>query len=150
MRWLECRVPPPAVGLLCALLMYGLRGWLPAAMPFPAALAWLLLLLGLLLDGSAVLSFIRRRTTVNPLTPQRSSTLVVSGFYRISRNPMYLGMLCLLLAWALWLGNWSALLGPLLFVLWISRFQILPEERALAARFGEAYRAYCQQVRRWL
>ncbi|MFC3624896.1 methyltransferase family protein [Vogesella amnigena] len=151
MRWLECRVPPPLVGLLCALLMYGLHGWLPqAVMPLPAALAWPLVALGLLLDGSAVLSFLRLRTTVNPLRPQNSSALVVSGFYRISRNPMYLGMLCLLLAWALWLGNWLSVLGPLLFVLWISRFQIAPEERALAAHFGDGYRAYCQRVRRWL
>lgn len=151
MRWLECRVPPPVVGLLCALLMYGLHGWLPAAaMPLPAALAWPLAVLGLLLDGSAVLAFFRQHTTVNPLRPQNSTALVVSGFYRLSRNPMYLGILCLLLAWALWLGNWATLAGPLLFWLWISRWQIVPEEQALAQRFGEDYRGYCRRVRRWL
>ena len=109
-----------------------------------------LLLLAVLLEGSAVSAFVRRRTTVSPLQPQRSSQLVVSGFYRYSRNPMYLGMLCLLLAWGVWLGQGVVLAGPLLWALWIDRLQIVPEERALEARFGEAYRAYCRRVRRWL
>lgn len=151
MRWLECRIPPPLVGLTCAALMAALTwwraGWPPAAtVQWPL---WLLLALAVLLDGSAVLAFVRRHTTVNPLTPQRSSVLVVSGFYRVSRNPMYLGMLCLLLAWTWWLQQWPALLGPLLFVLWLNRFQIAPEERALLALFGEDYAAYCRRVRRW-
>lgn len=151
MRWLECRIPPPLVGLTCAVLMAALAwwrgGWPPAsAVQWPL---WLLLALAVLLEGSAVLAFLRRRTTVNPLTPQRSRVLVVSGFYRVSRNPMYLGMLCLLLAWAWWLQQWPALLGPLLFVLWLNRFQIAPEERALLALFGEDYAAYCRRVRRW-
>ncbi len=151
MRWLECRIPPPLVGLMCAALMWALTWW-RGGWPPPAAASWplwLLLALAVLLDGSAVLAFVRRHTTVNPLTPQNSSTLVVSGFYRVSRNPMYLGMLCLLLAWAWWLQQWPALLGPLLFVLWLNRFQIAPEERALLALFGEDYAAYCRRVRRW-
>ncbi len=151
MRWLECRIPPPLVGLTCAALMTALAWW-RGGWPPAAAVTWpLWLLAGLagLLEGSAVLAFVRRRTTVNPLTPQRSRVLVVSGFYRVSRNPMYLGMLCLLLAWAWWLQQWPALLGPLLFVLWLNRFQIAPEERALLALFGEGYAAYCRRVRRW-
>ncbi|WP_174874678.1 methyltransferase family protein [Vogesella oryzae] len=151
MKLLECKLPPPLLGLLCAGLMYWLAQQLPVAtLPVAGWLCWPLAVCGLLLDGSAVLAFFRQRTTINPLRPQNSSALVVSGFYRLSRNPMYLGMLCLLLAWALWLGQLAALAGPLLFVLWIGRFQIRPEERALAARFGDEYRDYCQRVRRWL
>lgn len=151
MRWLECRIPPPLVGLLCA----GWMAWLAQRWPhlpfsLPHGLVWGLVAVALLLEGSAVLAFIRQRTTVNPLAPTRSRVLVVSGFYRVSRNPMYLGMLCLLLAWALWLGQGVALLGPLLFAGWITRFQILPEERALRSVFGEAYTDYCQRVRRWV
>ncbi|GGX82047.1 methyltransferase family protein [Vogesella alkaliphila] len=151
MRWLECRIPPPLVGLTCAALMAALTWWRGGWPPPPAVQwpLWLLAGLAVLLDGGAVLAFVRRHTTVNPLTPQRSSVLVVSGFYRLSRNPMYLGMLCLLLAWAWWLQPWPALLGPLLFVLWLNRFQIAPEERALLALFGEDYAAYCRRVRRW-
>lgn len=155
MRWLECRIPPPLLALLCgwgmAQLATNWPQW-PAALPpvLRTALILALLLAAVLLEGSAVWAFVRRRTSISPLQPQRSSTLVVDGFYRFSRNPMYLGMLCLLLAWAVWLGQWQALAGPLLFVLWLNRFQIAPEEQALLARFGSSYAAYCRRVRRWL
>lgn len=145
LRYLECRVPPPLVALLCAALLC----WPPAAwaMALPSWPAWLLLAAGLSLEGHAVLAFRRRRTTINPLTPARSSALVCDGLYRYSRNPMYLGMLCLLLALAWWRQQWP--LAPLLFVLWMNVLQIAPEERALRARFGAAYDDYCRRVRRW-
>lgn len=155
MAWLACKLPPPLLALLCGWGMAQLAArwpqW-PAALPpvLRTALILALLLVAVLLEGSAVWAFVQRRTTISPLQPQRSSTLVVEGFYRFSRNPMYLGMLCLLLAWAVWLGQWLALAGPLLFVLWLNRFQIAPEERALLARFGSSYAAYCRRVRRWL
>jgi protein-S-isoprenylcysteine O-methyltransferase Ste14 len=76
--------------------------------------------------------------------------MVTSGVYRHTRNPMYLGMLCLLGAWAAWLGNAAALLGLPAFVAYMNRFQIAPEERALAQRFGAAFDAYAARVRRWL
>lgn len=155
MTWLECRIPPPVLALLCGWGMAQAAArwpqW-PLSMPVDTrgVLLMGLLLLAVLLDGSSVWAFIRRHTTVNPMKPQTSSQLVVTGFYRYSRNPMYLGMLCLLLAWGLWLGQAVALAGPLLWGLWIDRLQIVPEERALQARFGEAYQAYCRRVRRWL
>ncbi|MGL6045577.1 MAG: methyltransferase family protein [Vogesella sp.] len=152
MRWLECRIPPPLLALLCGWGMAQLAARWPLALPtvLRTVLILALLLVAVLLEGSAVWAFVQRRTTISPLQPQRSSTLVVEGFYRFSRNPMYLGMLCLLLAWAVWLGQWQALAGPLLFVLWLNRFQIAPEEQALLARFGSSYAAYCRRVRRWL
>ena len=76
--------------------------------------------------------------------------MVTDGIYRYSRNPMYLGMALLLAAWALWLGNAAALLGIVLFVALINRYQIRPEERILAAKFGDDYRNYCRRTRRWL
>lgn len=155
MRWLACRIPPPLLALLCGWGMaHAAVRWPQWPLPVPEggslAVTGGLLLLAVLLEGSAVWAFVRRRTTLSPLQPQRSSQLVVSGFYRYSRNPMYLGMLCLLLAWATWLGQGVTLAGPLLWGLWIDRLQIVPEERALQARFGEAYAGYCQRVRRWL
>lgn len=151
---LDLKIPPPLVGIVCAGLMYGLARWLPqAALDADAVrqpLAFLLGVCGLALDVSGLIAFHRHRTTVNPLAPGRSSAVVTDGVYRVTRNPMYLGMLVLLLAWCVWLGNLAALLGPVLFVGYITRFQIIPEERILQAKFGEPYAQYLQRVRRWL
>ncbi|MEM9602668.1 MAG: isoprenylcysteine carboxylmethyltransferase family protein [Pseudomonadota bacterium] len=99
---------------------------------------------------SALWAFRGARTTVDPRRPDRASTLVTEGVFARSRNPMYLGVALLLLAWAVFLGSVPALLGPVVFVVYISRFQIVPEEVALQSRFGVAYEQYCQRVRRWL
>lgn len=153
MQWLEHRIPPPIVGALLAAGMWGLAqlsaptGW-PLGLRIALALA--LALVGLAFLAPAGLAFRRAHTTVNPLTPEAATSLVVDGVYRYTRNPMYVGFALLLLAWAAWLAVPPGLLGPLLFVAWITRFQILPEERALQAHFGEEFTAYCRRVRRWL
>jgi len=87
---------------------------------------------------------------VNPLKPDSASALVVAGIYRWTRNPMYLGMATVLAAWGLYLANIGALAGVALFVAYMNRFQIAPEERALEARFGADFAAYRGRVRRWL
>ena len=98
----------------------------------------------------AVVDFRRAKTTVNPLKPEAASTLVVRGLFRWTRNPMYLAMLLLLLGWACLLSNWAALAILPLFVIYMNRFQIGPEERALQARFGAEFDHYRKRVRRWL
>lgn len=89
-------------------------------------------------------------TTVNPMHPERTSVLVQGGVYRFTRNPMYLGMLFVVIAF--WLVRFSVVgaLGPVAFVYLITRMQIKPEEQALTGVFGEEYKNYLSQVRRWL
>ena len=148
---LENRGPPPIVAVCFAAAMLGLAWVAPAlAFPIPPGLAFPVAALGVSLDAIALLHFFRRRTTVNPLKPASATALVTGGIYRFSRNPMYLGLATLLLAWAFYLGNLAALAGVALFVLYMNRFQIAPEERALEARFGAEYIAYRTRVRRWL
>lgn len=153
MRWLEHRIPPPLVGALLGAMMYGMARVTPA-MPFGAGLrigfTVVFALVGAAFLLAGAFAFRRARTTVNPLRPEQASALVIAGVYRITRNPMYVGFACLLLAWAAWLAAPWALLGPLLFVAWITRFQILPEERALRAIFGASFDDYRSRVRRWL
>ncbi len=153
LTFLENRIPPPIVGLATAVLMWQLAGHIPALTGI-SALQWLLVAVlagcGLTLDLLALIDFFKRKTTFNPLAPERASTLVTGGMYRFSRNPMYLGMLLNLLAWGCFLGHWAALLPPWLFVLFISHFQILPEERALQQLFGTDFTNYRRIVRRWL
>lgn len=153
MNALDAKIPPPAVAAAIALSMWGLARYAPAfeiagALRLGAAAA--LLLLGLGFSAAGLLAFKRARTTVNPTAPEKATTLVDFGVYRITRNPMYVGLSCVLVAWAVFLSCAWALLGPLALVLYIGRFQIRPEERALATLFGSDYSAYRQKVRRWL
>jgi protein-S-isoprenylcysteine O-methyltransferase Ste14 len=105
---------------------------------------------GGLIAMGAGMRFRRAKTTIDPLKPQAASSLVTAGIFRYTRNPMYLGLLFLLVAWAVLLSSPFALLGPVAFVTYISRFQIVPEERVLATLFGAEYAAYQSEVRRWL
>ncbi len=146
-------LPPPLLALAAAGLMWAMarKAGLPAYdFPGRAVLAFALAGAGLLLDLVSVAAFFRARTTINPLSPHRSSALVVSGFYRFTRNPMYLGMLLLLLGWAAWLGQPLALAIVAAFVVLLEFLQIRPEERALEEKFGDDYRAYKRRVRRWI
>lgn len=153
MSGLALRVPPLVHLALCAGAMKAVAVLAPgAALAIPAAdtLASACGLLGAACAVGGVLSFARAGTTVNPHTPERASALVARGLYRVTRNPMYLGMLLLLVGWGLKLGNGLALPLPALFVLAMNRLQIEPEEAALRARFGADYDDYSARVRRWL
>jgi protein-S-isoprenylcysteine O-methyltransferase Ste14 len=104
----------------------------------------------LIVGLAAVFGFRRAGTTLNPLQPDAASALVVRGIYRWTRNPMYLAMLLVLAAWACIVSNGAALAMLPLFVAYLNRFQIVPEERALQARFGAEFERYKGKVRRWL
>jgi protein-S-isoprenylcysteine O-methyltransferase Ste14 len=151
MTFLEHRIPPPLVAVLCGTAMWAMAPAFSApATALHIAATAAVALAGAFFCIAGVVSFRRAKTTVNPLKPETASALVSSGIYRISRNPMYVGFALFLLAWAVALAFWQALAGVLAFVLYINRFQILPEERALTALFGESFTAYCAHVRRWL
>ncbi len=153
MSSLELKIPPPVVALIVALAMwFAARATSPLAMSLSTrvALATILILLGVAFSATAAVLFGQAKTTRNPLRPQASSALVQSGAYKFSRNPMYLGLLLVLLGWAAALSSAVAVVGPVVFAVYITRFQIKPEERALAALFGAEYANYRQRVRRWL
>jgi len=153
LSWLELRLPPPVVVLLAGVLMWLAARAVPAfAFDIPArgTIAVAIGLAGLVLAVVAFFQFRRAGTTPDPRKPHESTTLVVTGMYRFSRNPMYLGDVVILAAWALWLANAAAFVLLPVFVAYINRFQIAPEERALESRYGAAYAGYRQAVRRWL
>lgn len=153
MSRLENRIPPPLVAAAFAIAMAVSAGLLPAlSVRFAGQglVAAVPLAAGMVVIVVAIFGFVRARTTVNPLRPEDASALVTGGVFRITRNPMYLGMALVLAAWAVWLGNAAAALVVAGFVAFISRFQIAPEERALRAHFGAEFDAYARRVRRWL
>ena len=150
---MKLRIPPLALVLIVAALMWLASSASPALdYPFPARLpvAIGLALLGAAVCLSGVLSFRRAGTTVNPMKPGSASSLVVAGIYKFTRNPMYLGLLVALLGWAVFLANALAWAAIPLFVLYMNRFQIVPEERALASLFGQEYLVYNARVPRWI
>ncbi|MCZ2102981.1 MAG: isoprenylcysteine carboxylmethyltransferase family protein [Burkholderiales bacterium] len=150
---LECKVPPPMVALVAAAVSWALARWTSAwtvgGTWLPVA-SWCLAGAGVGIGLWSLWYFRRAGTTFDPHVPQRTRVFVEAGPYRYSRNPMYLGLACLLLAWCARLAHPLALVGVALFVAYISRFQIAPEERVLREKFGEAYLRYCARVRRWL
>ena len=146
-------MPPVIVFLVFLAAMWLAAGATPAAdlrLPGRFVIVPTLLLSSFAFALSGIAVFRRAGTTVHPMNPQEASTLVTDGVYRISRNPMYAALAMLLAGWAVFLANAVALLLVPAFIIYMNRFQIIPEERALAAKFGDGYAAYAASVRRWL
>lgn len=150
---LELKVPPPVVALLIGVLMWLVSRvvpWSEFTLPNRSLIALVAALAGFIVSSLGFFSFRRAGTTVNPTKPSATTSLVVVGVYRLTRNPMYVGLLLLLLAWATYLSSAVAFIFLPVFVLYINRFQIQPEERVLELKFGSEYAAYKGRVRRWL
>jgi len=153
MNFLKLKIPPPLVALVTAAGMWLAARAVPGlefAFPANRAVAGGIAVVGLVISLLAVLKFRRARTTLNPLQPAKASSLITTGIFKLTRNPMYLGVLLLLLGWAIWLSNVLALCLPVLFVLYMNHFQIRPEEAALARLFGQQFVEYKAKVRRWI
>lgn len=144
-------IPPLAQLAFCMVMASLLAAFVPlATFEIPTWLTVATATAGTLFLLPAVMSFVRHKTTVNPQSPEMASTLVTGGIYSVTRNPMYVGMLIILLAFALWLGAISAVLAVVAFVLAIDRFQIRGEEQALIRTFGKPFEDYAACVPRWL
>jgi protein-S-isoprenylcysteine O-methyltransferase Ste14 len=153
MSVLEHKVPPLVVVAAAALLMWAVSAATPALAVDDAtrwAAAALFLAAGASFCIAGVLSFRRARTTVDPVHPENTSSLVTTGIYRVSRNPMYVGFALVLAAWAVYLASPLSLIGLLFFILYMNRFQIIPEERMLGELFGDEFVRYRSMTRRWL
>jgi protein-S-isoprenylcysteine O-methyltransferase Ste14 len=153
MKTLELKIPPLLLFALCAAGMYGLAMAAPA-LSFTTTgtglAAGVVAAAGAGVAIAGVAAFRRNRTTVDPRTPDKSASLVSGGVYRLSRNPMYLGFLLLLAGWTLFLSNLAPAFVLPVFVAYMNRFQIEPEERILAAKFGAPFADYLTTVRRWI
>lgn len=153
MKALTLKIPP-----LLLVLLFGLFMWFTARQawlynidsPWRLLPALVLAVAGPIFILAGVVAFQRAATTIHPMKPENTTTLVQHAIFRFSRNPMYLGFFMLLMAWGLWLGNVVGLLVGLLFIPCMNQLQIRPEEAALAKRFGAEFTEYCRHVRRWL
>jgi protein-S-isoprenylcysteine O-methyltransferase Ste14 len=153
MNTLELKIPPPIVAIFTAAAMWFTKDFTPVidlVLLARIITAGLVLCIAGYFGIAGTVAFRRAKTTVNPLKPQNSSALVTSGVYRITRNPMYVSFTLILVAWMVYLASITSAAGPVLYMLYITRFQIKPEERILQGIFGQAFTAYMQRTRRWL
>ena len=150
---IQLRIPPVVQGLIALMLIWLLHRYLPfyrLQFVHQTASAVILIVAGLGIAVAGIRAFLKLKTTVDPRTPEKATELVVIGIYKYSRNPMYLGVLLVLMGVAVYLGALSAIIGIASFVAFINKFQIEPEEIALQEKFGERYAQYAQKVGRWM
>lgn len=146
-------LPPLALVILIGIAMKAIASltpWLSFPNMTTSVIAGFFFVFGSIPVINAICLLIHTKTTVNPTTPQNTSTLVTRGIYRYSRNPMYLSFLLLLMGWSFWLANIITLWGVVLVYWHLDRYQIPFEERELNKRFKECFQHYCQQTKRWL
>lgn len=153
MRYLELKIPPVALFLIALVMVNRLAQacrFADVMLPYQYGVFAVCFVLSGMIGIAGVVQFRRAKTTVNPTKPHEASTVVDSGIFHYSRNPMYLALLLLLLGFAYWHQNGVSLLVVGLFVIYMNRFQIQPEERVLTRLFGRAYTDYKARVRRWI
>ncbi len=150
---MKLKIPPALQVAIFAILMWVIKK-LTVITHFEfeqqKTISWIIFSIGILIGIIAIYTFRKARTTVDPLHPAKASKLVIVSIYKISRNPMYLGMLFILFAFVIRLGNLFTFPVLILYIWYITTFQIKPEEKVLAKLFGDDYSSYCKRVRRWI
>jgi protein-S-isoprenylcysteine O-methyltransferase Ste14 len=145
------KIMPPTWMLIAMIAMLALHFLMPLVWiisPFWNLTGLVFMGLGLIVSFVADNAFHRARTTVKPF--EESAVLVTGGAYRISRNPMYLGMILILIGVAVLLRSLSPFLVILPFAILLERNYIRVEESMLAEKFGAEWEAYKITVDRWL
>ncbi|QBY05006.1 isoprenylcysteine carboxylmethyltransferase family protein [Thalassotalea sp. HSM 43] len=155
LKQLELKIPPLLVLIIAMIVLYilpdiSILAASTTALHYLHVAAIVLSVLALTIVLLAVLGFRQQHTTVDPTQPNKTEALVVNGIYRLSRNPMYLAFLLLLIAFGLWLNTLGIIPIAIAFIVYLTRWQIMPEESFLRQKFGADYEQYCRQVRRWL
>ena len=145
------KIPPPLVVLILVISTFFSSKKIDLIqIPFQNLISIFILSIGILILLNPVLKFKKSKTTINPIKFKKVNKLVTSGIYRYSRNPMYLGMLMIVISSSIFYLNIYSILTPLFFYLWINRFQIKREEVFLTEKFGEDYLSYKKKTRRWI
>ena len=148
---MKTKIPPPILAALMIGLVY-LSTLLfdPITFDYQGALSILIVIIGLAWALPSFRLFSRHKTTISPFTPSETAVLLTEGMYRYSRNPMYLGLLLLIISATIWFGSWLGVVVSLFFIFLMNFLQIIPEEDALLETFGDEYNEYKNKVRRWI
>ena len=146
-------IPPPIYALIIGASMWFLNGNYPIVSFIGAPwnkIGLVLIIIAGSFDVWSILLFFKKHTTPNPMKPENTTGIVTNGLYKVSRNPMYVGLLTILTGYAIWLGSLTPFFVLPLFYLLITEMQIKPEEEILEKKFGQEYLDYKMRVRRWL
>ncbi|WP_424961541.1 methyltransferase family protein [Ekhidna sp.] len=150
---MKLKIPPVVIFFFSLGVMFGAYYFIPHwsySFSYQTLLSRICLALGVLVAFSGIIAFRMKRTTVDPLHPEKASSLVTSGIYQYTRNPMYLGMALVLIGGLIRIGNPLSMSGVIFFIWYLDRYQIRPEEESLIKVFGKEYVSYCEKVGRWL
>jgi protein-S-isoprenylcysteine O-methyltransferase Ste14 len=150
---LKLKIPPVVVFLICIGLMWGINHFIPnqtLLFEYRKIIVFVLMSLGGVIGILGLLEFARKSTTVNPHKPQNTKNFVRSGVYRFTRNPMYLGLLIVLLSPVFYWGNLLTVISLPVFIWYMNEFQIKPEEEIMEQKFGDDFLEYKKEVRRWV
>ena len=149
--FLKIKIPPPIIVIFLILAVYFSSNLtIGFDLPFKKTISLLLLFIGLLIIFIPVFQFIKSKTTINPQSFKNVNNLVSYGIFKISRNPMYLGMLIIISSTVVYYFNYFSIFAPFIFYFWINEFQIKREEKKLEEKFGSDYMKYKSQTRRWI
>ena len=145
------KIPPPILVIILTSLVYFSSTKLELIyLPYRQIVSVIILFIGLIVIVSPVVDFIKSKTTVNPVKFKNVNRLVTTGIYRYSRNPMYLGMILIIISTTIYYLNFLSVFSPLIFYIWINKFQINREEIFLEDKFGSEYLKYKSKTRRWI
>lgn len=145
---LDTKIPPPIVTITTLTIIYLFD--LKEYNLNNDVITVVILFIGIIFILSAVIQFVNRKTTVNPTKPYKTTSLVITGVYKITRNPMYLGMLLIIISFAFYKASIISLILIPFFIFYINKFQIEPEEFEMRKKFGKEYEDYCKKVDRWI
>ena len=145
------KIPPPILVIILTSLVYFSSTKLELIyLPYRHIVSVIILIVGLIVIVSPVVDFIKSKTTINPVKFKNVNRLVTTGIYRYSRNPMYLGMILIIISTTVYYLNFLSVFSPLIFYIWINKFQINREEIFLEDKFGSEYLKYKSKTRRWI
>ena len=147
---LRTKIPPPLITLICILIIYFFEKEFIFFEDWNIYISGFFLLWGLIIIAFAVFKFAKTKTTVDPTKPSKTSSLVISGIYRVTRNPMYLGMLFLIISFTFYKLSLAGAIVIPSFIFYINKYQIEPEEYEMRKKFGENFEDYCKKVDRWI
>ena len=147
---LKTKIPPPLITLICISIIYFFEKEFIFFEDWNIYISGFFLIWGLIIIAFAVFKFAKTKTTVDPTKPSKTSSLVISGIYRITRNPMYLGMLFLIISFTFYKLSLAGAIVIPSFIFYINKYQIEPEEYELRKKFGENFEDYCKKVDRWI